>query len=65
MTVSTIKLVDSETVEIGVKDSQRAKVAEQLSNYLASTYTLYMKTLYYHWNVTGKQFNSLHTLFET
>ena len=65
MTISTVNLVDTETVDIGVKQNQRAKVAEHLSKFLASTYMLYMKTLYYHWNVTGKQFNSLHAQFDS
>ncbi|WP_198946766.1 Dps family protein [Kiloniella majae] len=64
MTVSTLKIVDDKAVDIGVMEKQRADVAEKLSKFLASTYTLYMKTLYYHWNVTGPQFHSLHALFE-
>ncbi|MCB2082221.1 MAG: DNA starvation/stationary phase protection protein [Hyphomicrobiales bacterium] len=40
-------------------------VTEQLKNVLADTYTLYLKTQNYHWNVKGPQFSSLHTLFET
>ena len=64
MVNSTLKLVDDKDVNIGVKQEQRAAVAKELSKFLASTYTLYMKTLYYHWNVTGKQFHSLHELFE-
>lgn len=39
-------------------------VVEALSRVLADTYTLYVKTQYYHWNVTGEQFYSLHHLFE-
>jgi starvation-inducible DNA-binding protein len=61
----TLKVIDDEKVEIGVEEKHRAEVAQALSTFLASTYTLYMKTLYYHWNVTGKQFSSLHELFET
>lgn len=61
---NTVKLVDDKDVNIGVKQKQRAEVAKALSTFLASTYTLYMKTLYYHWNVTGQQFHSLHALFE-
>jgi starvation-inducible DNA-binding protein len=61
---SALKIIDNEGVDIGVKQEQREKVAKQLSTFLASTYTLYMKTLYYHWNVTGKEFSSLHELFE-
>ena len=64
MTQSTLKVVDDRNVNIGVKEDQRAKVAKELSRFLACTYTLYMKTLYYHWNVTGKEFHTLHELFE-
>lgn len=46
------------------RDVRRDPVAEQLSRLLADTYALYQKTLYYHWNVTGPQFLSLHELFE-
>jgi starvation-inducible DNA-binding protein len=60
---NTLKIVDDASVNIGMKEEKRAAVAKQLSTFLASTYTLYMKTLYYHWNVTGKQFHSLHALF--
>lgn len=61
---STLKIVDDTTVDIGVQDKQRAKVSKKLCTFLASTYTLYMKTLYYHWNVTGKNFHGLHEMFE-
>ena len=40
------------------------QVAEQLSKLLAESYTLYLKTHKYHWNVTGPMFHSLHLLFE-
>jgi starvation-inducible DNA-binding protein len=43
----------------------RAAVVEELSTLLASSYTLYLKTHNYHWNVTGPMFTTLHTLFET
>ena len=43
----------------------RTEVVEQLEKLLASTYTLYVKTHNYHWNVTGPMFTTLHTLFET
>ena len=42
-----------------------ATVVEALSTLLASSYTLYLKTHNYHWNVTGPMFTTLHTLFET
>jgi starvation-inducible DNA-binding protein len=41
-----------------------SKVTEALSALLADSYTLYLKTHNYHWNVTGPMFNTLHTLFE-
>ena len=43
---------------------QRQNIADGLSRLLADSYTLYLKTHNYHWNVTGPQFSSLHTLFE-
>jgi len=43
----------------------RSAVVEVLSRLLADSYTLYLKTHNYHWNVTGPMFNTLHTLFET
>jgi len=42
-----------------------SSVVEPLSRLLADSYTLYLKTHNYHWNVTGPMFNTLHTLFET
>jgi starvation-inducible DNA-binding protein len=45
--------------------SSNEHVVEALSKLLADTYTLYLKTHNYHWNVTGPMFNTLHTLFET
>jgi starvation-inducible DNA-binding protein len=41
------------------------KVVDELSKLLANSYTLYLKTHNYHWNVTGPMFTTLHTLFET
>ena len=51
-------------VEIGISDADRATIAGGLSRLLADSYTLYLKTHNYHWNVTGPQFNTLHTMFE-
>ncbi len=53
------------TINIGIKESDRAKIAEGLSHLLADTYTLYLKTHNFHWNVTGPMFNTLHLMFET
>lgn len=51
-------------IDIGISKEQRQTIAEGLSRLLADTYTLYLKTHNFHWNVTGPQFNTLHTMFE-
>lgn len=51
-------------VNIGINEEQRKAISEGLAVLLADTYTLYLKTHNYHWNVTGPMFQSLHTLFE-
>lgn len=50
-------------INIGIPSENREKIAEGLTRVLADTYTLYLKTHSYHWNVTGPQFNTLHTMF--
>lgn len=52
-------------IDIGIPENQRMQIAEGLSRLLADTYTLYLKTHNFHWNVTGPMFTTLHTLFET
>ena len=52
------------SINIGINTENRATIVGGLSRLLADTYTLYLKTHNYHWNVTGPQFTSLHTLFE-
>lgn len=52
-------------INIGISEEQRKTIAQGLSVLLADTYTLYLKTHNYHWNVTGPMFQTLHTLFET
>ncbi|MEZ5559108.1 MAG: Dps family protein [Pseudomonadales bacterium] len=52
-------------INIGIPAAQREAIAGGLSRLLADTYTLYLKTHNYHWNVTGPQFATLHGLFET
>jgi starvation-inducible DNA-binding protein len=52
-------------MDIGIKEQDRKDIAEGLSRLLADTYTLYLKTHYFHWNVTGPMFNTLHLMFET
>lgn len=51
-------------MDIGIKEQDRKNVAQGLSHLLADTYTLYLKTHYFHWNVTGPMFNTLHLMFE-
>ena len=52
-------------IDIGISQSDRAKIVEGLSKLLADSYTLYLMTHNFHWNVTGPQFNSLHNMFMT
>src|SRR5687767_6694588 len=52
-------------IDIGIKEKDRAKIAEGLSRLLADSYTLYLKTHNFHWNVKGPMFQTLHLLFET
>ena len=51
-------------INIGIEKDQREAIAEGLSRLLADSYTLYLKTHNYHWNVTGPMFQTLHTMFE-
>ena len=51
-------------ISIGIAKKDREQVARELSKLLADTYSLYLKTHSFHWNVTGEQFNSLHAMFE-
>lgn len=48
---------------LGIKESDRKKIVEGLSKLLADTYTLYLKTHNFHWNVTGPMFQTLHLMF--
>jgi starvation-inducible DNA-binding protein len=52
-------------VNIGINSSDRKRISEGLSRLLADSYTLYLKTHFYHWNVTGPMFQTLHLMFET
>lgn len=51
-------------VDIGIEEQARQEIAQGLSRLLADTYSLYLKTHYFHWNVTGPMFHSLHLMFE-
>ena len=53
------------TIDIGIIEANRKTIAEGLSRLLADTYTLYLKTHNFHWNVTGPMFQTLHLMFET
>ena len=53
------------SMDIGISESDRKKIADGLSALLADSYTLYLMTHNFHWNVTGPQFNTLHTMFMT
>jgi starvation-inducible DNA-binding protein len=50
-------------IDIGISEKDRAKIAEGLSGLLADSYTLYLMTHNFHWNVKGPMFSSLHTMF--
>ena len=52
-------------IDIGIDANKRGEIAGGLSRVLADTYTLYLKTHNFHWNVTGPMFQTLHLMFET
>ena len=52
-------------IDIGINEADRKEIAQGLSRLLADTYTLYLKTHNFHWNVTGPMFQTLHLMFET
>jgi starvation-inducible DNA-binding protein len=54
-----------QVIDIGISENDRLEIAAGLSRLLADSYSLYLKTHYYHWNVTGPMFNTLHLMFET
>lgn len=55
----------AQAINIGISENDRREIAEGLSRLLADTYTLYLKTHNFHWNVTGPMFQQLHKMFET
>lgn len=57
------KIVPAMKMDIGISDKDRVGIAQGLSRLLADTYTLYLTTHNFHWNVTGPMFNSLHAMF--
>ena len=52
-------------IDIGISEADRKAITDGLARLLADTYTLYLKTHNYHWNVTGPMFQTLHLMFET
>jgi starvation-inducible DNA-binding protein len=52
-------------IDIGIDEKQREKIASGLARLLADSYTLYLKTHNFHWNVKGPMFSTLHLMFET
>ncbi|UYL10649.1 DNA starvation/stationary phase protection protein [Bdellovibrio sp. SKB1291214] len=52
-------------INIGINDKDRKDIAKGLSTLLADTYTLYLQTHNFHWNVEGPMFQTLHLMFET
>ncbi len=55
----------AQSVNIGINETDRHEIASGLSRLLADTYSLYVKTHNFHWNVTGPMFQTLHEMFET
>ena len=55
---------NSQAIDIGIPEADRKKIADGLSRVLADSYTLYLKTHNFHWNVTGPMFQTLHLMFE-
>jgi starvation-inducible DNA-binding protein len=59
-----VPVSEAPVIDIGISGGDRRKIAEGLSGFLADSYTLYLKTHNFHWNVTGPMFNTLHLMFE-
>lgn len=60
-----MKAVKGIAIDTGISAGERKAIAEGLSRFMADTYTLYLKTHNFHWNVTGPMFQTLHLMFET
>ena len=59
------KKTKAPSIDIGINAAERKRIAQGLSTLLADSYTLYLMTHNFHWNVTGPDFNSLHLMFMT
>lgn len=60
----SIAAMEGAAIDIGLEPESREAIAQGLSCLLADTYTLYLKTHNFHWNVTGPMFSTLHLMFE-
>lgn len=60
---TTTQTTSAPRISIGISEKDRAAIAKGLSHLLADTYTLYLTTHNFHWNVTGPMFNTLHLMF--
>ncbi|MGH8308551.1 MAG: Dps family protein, partial [Steroidobacteraceae bacterium] len=60
--VRSLPAASGVSIDIGIDAPQRRQIADGLSNLLADTYTLYIKTHAFHWNVEGPMFNTLHQM---
>jgi starvation-inducible DNA-binding protein len=58
-------IMKTSSINIGINEKDRKKISDGLSRMLADTYTLYLKTHNFHWNVTGPMFQTLHLMFMT
>src|SRR5688572_1037380 len=57
-------VMKKQAIDIGISEKQRVQIADGLKVLLADSYTLYLQTHNFHWNVTGPQFRELHLMFE-
>jgi starvation-inducible DNA-binding protein len=57
--------MSDQIIDIGISEADRKAITDGLARLLADTYTLYLKTHNYHWNVTGPMFQTLHLMFES
>ena len=64
MAVASAKRAKGVKMDIGLAEDDRQEIADGLCTFLANTYTLYLKTHNFHWNVTGPMFRDLHLQFE-
>ena len=62
---TSITGTDGSAIDIGIAPKHREKISQGLSRLLADTYTLYLQTHNFHWNVEGPMFNTLHEMFMT